>query len=299
MDDIALQERGASMEALAVHYELGDEFYSLWLGEGMGYSSGLWGGGAESLEVAQAHKTDYFAARLGVGQESKVLDVGCAWGGPSARLASHYTAHSVLGITRSPAHENHVNGLGFENLSAELVGWADHEPSGQYDAVFVLEAMEHFAQDGLPARERRQIYSAFFDRCHGWMSPRGGLGLQVFCLENVDAEQAREDLPLVRLIRERIFPEAVPPYLADLVAAWDPSFYVESLIDATADYPRTLRVWRNNLLACLDDASRLVGPDTARIVARYLAAGEALFRLHEWSLYRIILRPRRNRRTIG
>jgi cyclopropane-fatty-acyl-phospholipid synthase len=293
-----LQDRGASMDALAVHYELGDDFYALWLGGDMGYSSGLWTADTPDIDAAQDNKADYFASRLDVGPSSRVLDVGCAWGGPAHRLAAHHGA-TVHGLTRSPAHAGHVNGRGVPGLSAGLEGWADHEPTAPYDAIVVLEAMEHFAQDGLPAADRREIYSAFFDRCHGWLAPGGGLGLQVFCLENVGRDAARRDTPLVRLIRERVFPEAVPPYLADLVEAWDPVFSVEVLEDQTSDYPKTLRAWRRALVANADAAAAITGADVSAMVARYLAAGEMLFRLHEWSLYRAVLRPRPKRRVLG
>src|SRR4051812_20494885 len=95
---------GTSAAGLAAHYEVGNEFFRLWLGNDLIYSSALWsddGGG--TLEEGQAAKIDYFARMLRVQPGSVVVDVGCGWGGSLRRLVEVHGARAI-GLTLSPAH---------------------------------------------------------------------------------------------------------------------------------------------------------------------------------------------------
>ncbi|MDT3397407.1 class I SAM-dependent methyltransferase [Streptomyces sp. B1866] len=75
---------GASATAIRGHYDVGDDFYALWLDPTLTYSCALWETGEESLEAAQARKADYLAEAARARVAGRVLDVGCGWGGSSS-----------------------------------------------------------------------------------------------------------------------------------------------------------------------------------------------------------------------
>src|SRR5262249_41649010 len=81
---------GASPAAVRHHYDVSNDFYALWLGPTMTYSSGLWSEGddPDDLEAALERKIDRFAARVLPGAGARALDVGCGWGGTLRRLAA-------------------------------------------------------------------------------------------------------------------------------------------------------------------------------------------------------------------
>jgi cyclopropane-fatty-acyl-phospholipid synthase len=82
--------RRGSRRNIAAHYDLGNDFYRLWLDPGMSYSSGVYASGTETLEVAQEAKLDRVVALLDVGAGDSVLEIGCGWGGVLERLLTRH-----------------------------------------------------------------------------------------------------------------------------------------------------------------------------------------------------------------
>jgi cyclopropane-fatty-acyl-phospholipid synthase len=289
-----LLDRGATPTDLARHYELGTEFYTLWLASNLGYSCALWrSDDDQTLEQAELAKIDFFATELAVGPGTTVLDVGCGWGGPATRLITHHRAAHVVGLTLSPAHVQHCSGLGHSTFDVRLESWVDHEPGQPYDRIICFEAIEHFANEQLTRDERIAVYSRFFERAHRWLTPRGRMGVQVICFDSVGYERARAGAPVTDLVRTRIFPRSSPPHLSELVTAWEPFFAARLIRGDAAHYARTFGVWLERLQANRSAAEQLVGVDGFRDTWKYLAGVQALFRLRAWTLHRIVLEKRR------
>src|ERR1700712_46815 len=95
--------RGASAESIQHHYDLSNEFYSLWLDESMTYSCGLWEDGDDSLLASQLRKIDYLIALSSASGQERVLDIGCGWGSTMHRLVTAHAVDQVTGLTLSPA----------------------------------------------------------------------------------------------------------------------------------------------------------------------------------------------------
>ena len=282
---------GTSPRAIMHHYDLSDDFFQLWLGPDMVYSCGWWEAG-DSLARAQDRKIDFFAGRLGV-RGGRVLDIGCGWGALLDRLVRVHGAAAGVGLTLSPGQADFSARRNVAGVSYRLQNWADHEPAAPYDAITCVEATEHFASETLSPDEKVEVYRAFFDRAASWLRPGGRMGLQLICLDNVGHAGSRPGRgPFSDLIGTDIFPESMPASLSELVPGWETHFELVEFLDHPWHYRRTFRAWALAYREHEALARALVGPDLCRTYARYFAAGEAIFRLREQSLYRVILTKR-------
>ncbi|HEY1324335.1 MAG TPA: class I SAM-dependent methyltransferase [Streptosporangiaceae bacterium] len=285
---------GTSPRAIMHHYDLSDDFFRLWLGPDMVYSCGWWEADDDpaALGQAQARKLDFFADRLGV-RGGRVLDVGCGWGALLDRFVRVHGVASGTGLTLSPGQARFAAGRDLAEVSFLLQHWANHEPGSPYDAITCIEATEHFASAVLSPDEKVEVYRGFFDRAASWLRPGGRMGLQLICLDNVGHAGSRPRRgPFSDLIGNEIFPESMPASLSELVLGWETHFELAEFHDHPRHYQRTFRAWTLAYREQEALARTLVGPDACRTFARYFAAGEAVFRLREHSLYRVILTRR-------
>src|SRR5215813_13388877 len=294
-----LAAMGTSPRAIMHHYDLSDDFFRIWLGPEMVYSCGWWDAadGQDSLARAQRRKLDFFADRLGVAG-GRVLDVGCGWGALLDRFARVHGMASGVGLTLSPAQAGYAARRLAPQISYSIQNWADHEPGQPYDAITCVEATEHFASKTLSPDEKVEVYRAFFERAASWLRPGGRMGLQLICLDNLGHAGSRAGRgPFADLILGDIFPESMPASLSELVLGWETHFELDEFHDHPRHYQRTFRAWTLAYREQEARARELVGPETARAYARYFAVGEAVFRLREHSLYRVILTKRPEPKT--
>jgi cyclopropane-fatty-acyl-phospholipid synthase len=290
-----LRASGTSAPAIAHHYDLSDDFFALWLGPDLVYSCALWNADdpADTLRSAQQRKLDFFAGELDV-RGARVLDIGCGWGALLDRFVTAHGARSGVGLTLSAAQAAFAQARRVPDVEFGVESWVDHEPDAPYDAITCIEATEHLASDRLGADEKVEVYREFFSRCAGWLRDGGRLGLQLICLDNVGHEGSRPGRGASsELIRVDIFPESMPASLSELVPGWETHFELERFLEHADHYRRTFRAWGLAFRAAEVRARALVGETTARTFGRYFAAGEIFFRLREHSLYRVILRKRR------
>jgi cyclopropane-fatty-acyl-phospholipid synthase len=294
-----LATMGTSPRAIRHHYDLSDDFFRIWLGPDMVYSCGWWdpGDGRDSLAPAQHRKLDFFADRLGV-RGGRVLDVGCGWGALLDRFTRVHGAASGTGLTLSPSQADFAARRNVPGVSYLLQSWTGHEPDEPYDAVTCIEATEHFASETLTPDEKVEVYRAFFARAASWLRPGGRMGLQLICLDNVGHAGSRAGRgPFTDLILGDIFPESMPASLSELVLGWETHFELDEFHDHPGHYQRTFRAWTLAYREQEALARSLVGPEACRAYARYFAVGEAVFRLREQSLYRVILTKRPEPKT--
>jgi cyclopropane-fatty-acyl-phospholipid synthase len=285
------QALGSSIDAMQ-HYELGSDFFRLWLGEELVYSSGLWTYpfSVEGLEAAQLAKIRFFAELLDLEPGQRVLDVGCSWGGVLRRLITDYGVQGT-GLTLNPAHRDHAI-KSTPTPDIQLCNWIEYEPREPFDAVVCFDALEHFARDDYSVDAKISSYRTFFGRAYNWLKDDGVFGLQVFAFDDVGDMTAREDTSFARLMRERIFPEAMPPHLSELVLGLEPFFRIKLLISDPTSYAHTLRAWFYRLRANEVEARGLVGDLAYREHCAYLSSLLARFRLHHWTVFRLHLEKR-------
>lgn len=284
----------ASVWAVQSHYDVSNEFYEMWLGPTMMYTSGTWVSEHDPADrdAAMLRKIDDFAERVVPSPGATVLDVGCGWGGNLRRLVEHHGVEGGVGLTLSAAQHQWMQERPAAGIDVRLEDWNDHLVEGRYDAVVAYGAFEHFARDGTTRAERVDAYRRFFARCFEWLKPGGRVGLETIAHDAApDTAWPLGRGPLGDVVLS-IFPESICPHLSELVLAFEPYFELEVLRSDAADFARTCRLWHLALRAHEAQAASLVGVDTVRHFRRYLISSEIQFRTGALTNYRVVLRRR-------
>ena len=277
--------RGQSRRNIAAHYDLGNDFYRLFLDETMTYSSAVFTSPRQSLADAQRTKYQRIADGAGLTKGMHVLEIGSGWGG-FALYAAGELGCRVTSITIS--REQHdlarqrVRAAGLEALvDIQLRDY--REISGTYDAIVSIEMLEAVGHE---------YYRAFFSACDNALAPGGRLSLQSITVPDAGYEG---QLRGANWIQTYIFPGGLCPSLAVIErATHDTRLLITQVTDIAADYVRTLRAWR---LRFIDraDAVRAMGFDErfVRMWEYYLALCEAGFATGATQDLQIVFQKRR------
>jgi cyclopropane-fatty-acyl-phospholipid synthase len=280
---------GGSRAAVQFHYDLGNEFFGLWLDPTRTYSCALWEGPEDratgDLAAAQLRKIDYHVQQAGAAGGARVLDVGCGWGSTLRRLVEAHGVRQAVGLTLSDAQADFIEGQGTPGVTVLRTGWADHAPAEPYDAIISIGAFEHFARPSETLEERIQVYRGFFSRCAGWLAPGGALSLQTIAYGTLRPEEASA------FMQTQIFPEAELPRLPDILAAAEGIFELVRLRNDRLDYARTCERWLASLRANRAAATALVGPEAVARYEKYLKLAALGFYMGKLDLLRLTLRP--------
>lgn len=277
-----LESSIASPEAIEHHYDVGNDFYALWLdAETMSYTAAHYAEPNESLGSAQQTKLEGHAKAIHAKDAKRVLDIGCGWGGFLNHVNKTYGAEAV-GLTLSPQQKTWVEEYHPE-VSCRLESWVDHEPELPYDGIVSIEAFEAFARPSLNEAEKIGVYREFFKRCHQWLKPDGRLSLQMIPYGNALPEEFDP------FIAQDIFPESNFPRLVEVAAAFEYLFEVVSIENNREDYIKTLQEWRRRLNENREEAVKLVGEETVKRYDRYFRISEYTFDKGNCGLFRLTL----------
>jgi len=193
-------QRG-SQRNIAFHYDLGNDFYELWLDPGMTYSSALFNAPEQSLEDAQNAKYRQLAELLDLQPGHEVLEIGCGWGGFAAMAARDYGCR-VTAITLSREQQDyarkrlHEAGLA-DRVDVRLQDYRDVKET--YDRIASIEMLEAVGEE---------YWSTYFDVLRDRMTPSGVAGVQVITIEDSRFEQYRHGTDF---IQRHIFPGGMLP----------------------------------------------------------------------------------------
>jgi cyclopropane-fatty-acyl-phospholipid synthase len=285
---------GAAQPAIEYHYDVGRDFYRLWLGDRLVYSCALWAGELDDdLEAAQTAKLDWHATGARADGVARALDIGCGWGAMIAYLSGQRHVGHVTGLTLSSDQASATPSS--DRVEVRLEDWRDHEPTSPYDAIISIGAFEHFSRPDLARSDRRAIYGSFFDRCAGWLNEGGRLSLQTIGWEDFDPGKEEG----TSFFKDEIFPDSALPQLSDIVEASEEKFRLIAFRSDPDQYARTLRIWQQRLEANKAQALEIVGNDTYRRYLRYLRISRAMFERRDCTLFRLgferrALRPRQD-----
>ncbi|MBB4040479.1 cyclopropane-fatty-acyl-phospholipid synthase [Microvirga flocculans] len=262
--------RSGSRKNIAFHYDLGNDFYELWLDRTMTYSSALFTRGNMSLEEAQDAKLDRIAQLLQLASRQTVLEIGCGWGALAKKLADEHDA-SVTALTLSKEQRAHAlsvaetNGLG-DRIDIRLQDYRD--VTGTFDRIVSIEMLEAVGEAYWPA------YFSTLRRC---LKPGGRAVLQVITIaeDRYDSYRSGADF-----IQTHIFPGGMLPSKAllknHIEAAGLGLAHAESF---GLSYAQTLAEWRIRFHRAWPDIEKLGFDDRfRRMWDYYLCYCEAGFR---------------------
>ena len=160
--------------ANAQHYEVPAAFFRAVLGPRMKYSACHWPAGVGDLAAAETSMLELTAARAGIEDGMRILDLGCGWGAFALWAARRYPSSRVVAVSNSAAQgrfiEARARELGLDNVAARTADVNDWNPAGRFDRVVSVEMFEHMRN-----------YQLLLDRIAGWLVPDGALFVHVFC----------------------------------------------------------------------------------------------------------------------
>jgi cyclopropane-fatty-acyl-phospholipid synthase len=278
---------GASSDAIQMHYDVGNAFWSLWLDPLMVYSGALWEPG-DTLADAQARKLDYYLNGTNAANARRVLDVGCGWGGLLRRLTENHGLQDVTGLTLSEAQADWIRGFDNPAIDVRVENWSDHEPDEPYDTIISLGAFEHFARYDSKREEKLDQYRRFFAFCHRNLQRGGRLGLQT--ISKGSAAVTRQGLDDAHFIWKYIFPESDVPWPADVMRACEKRFEITSMRNDAEHYVRTGAAWEERLHSRREEAVELVGEETYAMYDHYFGALKRQFETGQLGLLRVLMR---------
>ncbi len=273
--------RSGSKKNIHAHYDLGNEFYRLWLDPTMNYSSAWFEGEpGMSLVDAQWAKVRRALAECGVQPGDRVLEIGCGWGALAECAARDFGA-SVTGVTLS--REQLAWGqqrLADAGLAGEL-RFQDYRDiaDGPFDAVASIEMFEAVG---------RAYWPSYFETLKAQLKPGGKACVQSITIRDDLFERYVKSTDF---IQQYIFPGGLlPSPSAFREAAAKAGLKVVNELDFGLDYAETLRRWRERFLAA-DGAVRKLGFDTRfmRIWEFYLGYCEAAFATRNTSVMQFTL----------
>jgi cyclopropane-fatty-acyl-phospholipid synthase len=270
--------------AVRHHYDVGNDFYRLWLDAGLSYSCALPDGPDDDLERAQAAKIGHHLDAVGAGRCARLLDVGCGWGAV-LDAARDRGVQDAVGLTLSVEQAAHVRATARPEVSVRVEDWTEHVPEAPYDAIVSIGALEHFARPEDDEARRVARYRDFFGRCRDWLRPGGRLSLQTIVYGTLDRADANP------FVQQEIFPAADLPSLPDLATAADGILEIRTLRNDRLDYAWTCEQWAARLRARRDEATALVGEEVTARYERYLRLSALGFRMGRIGLVRAVLAP--------
>ncbi|HET7410805.1 MAG TPA: cyclopropane-fatty-acyl-phospholipid synthase family protein [Paracoccaceae bacterium] len=248
----------------AHHYDLGNEFYRLWLDSDMQYSCGYWADGVETLEQAQTAKKRHIAAKLGLEPGMRVLDIGCGWGGMAIYLAAICDVH-VTGITLAGRQ------LDVARKRADILGLSDRldfrlqdyrEVGETFDRVVSVGMLEHVGAPYLPA---------YFRKVHDCLAPDGVALIHAISARHPPAVTSA-------FLRKYIFPGGYSPVLSETTAAIEKSGLWSLDIELwRVHYAKTLAEWRKRFMAVRGQVVDMYDDRFARMWEIYLSGSELSF----------------------
>ena len=218
--------RKGARKNIRAHYDVGNEFYQLWLDEGMTYSSGIFDGGTNDLSQAQDRKNARVLSRLGSGE--RVLEIGCGWGGFAEAAAEQ--GRDVTGVTISRNQHSYAECRLDGRADIQLRDYRDIE--GQYDNIVSIEMIEAVGA---------KYWPSYFSVLKRNLASGGRVLLQAITVKDhfFDTYQSSSDF-----IRQYVFPGGM--LLSDSVIAQQAQAAGLEVRDSFAfgqDYAQTTRIW--------------------------------------------------------
>lgn len=260
------------------HYDLGNDFYKLWLDQTLSYSCAYFRQPDDALYDAQIAKIDYCLKKLCLSPGMHLLDIGCGWGGLLIAAAKKYGIKG-LGVTLSEEQCKEANARikeeGLEDqIEVRIMDYRDLQKSGlAFDRIISIGMIEHVG---------RKNYGLYLESAKSVLKPGG-----VFLLHSITA---KKETPGDPWIKTYIFPGGVVPSLRELIYnSYETGYLVKDVESLRLHYYHTLLHWFNNFQKCKEEVTQMKGEKFSRMWELYLGCCAASFHCGNIDLHQLVL----------
>ena len=271
-----------SRENISAHYDLGNDFFSLFLDPSMMYSSAVFPTPDSDLASASQHKLHLICEDLELKPEDHLVEIGTGWGGMAIYAAEHYGCRVTTTTISREQFEYTVDAVAERGLQDRITVLFDdyRDLTGTFDKLVSIEMIEAVGH---------QFYDTYFQTVSRLLKPHGKAVIQAITMTEQRYEQARDS---VDFIKRYIFPGGCLPSLtviSDALARMT-DMQMSQLRDITQDYADTLNAWHEGFLEKLDQVRGMGFDDRfIRMWRYYLSYCEGGFRERIIGTYQITM----------
>lgn len=263
--------RKGSKSNIVAHYDLGNEFFKLFLDPTMMYSSGIFLNEQDSMEAASNNKLKRICQRLRLKPSDHIIEIGTGWGGFAIYAAKNYgckVTTTTISEEQFEYTKNKISEAGLEN-QITLLKEDYRNLSGQFDKLVSIEMIEAVGH---------HFFNTFFEKCSSLLKPEGEMLLQAITIADQRFESAKKE---VDYIKRYIFPGSCIPSIDSISKSITSSTDLRILNseDIGVHYALTLKAWRETFMNRLDEVKALGFSDAfIRLWEFYLCYCEGGFR---------------------
>ena len=272
--------KDGSRENIHHHYDIGNDFYRLWLDKEMQYTCAYFPEDELTIEAAQQAKMDHVCRKLQLRPGDRVAEAGCGWGGLARHMALNYGAKvSSWNVSAEQVQyaTDRAKAEGYDDRVTYVLD--DYRNiTGEYDAFVSVGMLEHVGLDNYTE------LGSVVDRC----LTQNGRAL----VHTIGRNRPRL---MNAWIEKRIFPGAYPPTLKEMMEIFEPNrFSVLDVENLRLHYAKTLAHWLARYDASDEQVQAEFGEDFARAWRLYLAGSQAAFLAGGLQLFQVVFTRERN-----
>lgn len=272
------ESKATQKKQVSSHYDLGNDFYSLWLDPSMSYSCAYFKEDTDTLEQAQHHKVHYILEKLHLEKGMTLLDIGCGWGYLLIEAAKTYGVKGY-GCTLSKEQwkkgQERIEKMGLQGqVQIDLIDYRDLVDEGrQYDRIVSVGMLEHVG---------RSNYPLYMETAEHLLKDGG-----MFLLHYISGHDESVGNPWMR---KYIFPGGTLPSLREIVnLAYDNDFQIIDIESLRRHYYKTLMCWYHNFQGVRDQVAADKGEEFVRMWDLYLCGCAVSFYIGNIDLHQILM----------
>jgi len=263
-------DKTGSRRNISAHYDLGNDFFELFLDDTMAYSCGIFANDESTLLEASVAKFDAACSKLNLRPGQRLLEIGTGWGGLAIHAARHYGCHVTTTTISREQYELAQERVARAGLTGQVTLLLEdyRDLRGEYDALVSIEMIEAVGH---------QYLDTYFRQCSSLLKTNGAMLLQAITIRDQFYDTARRS---VDFIKRFIFPGSFIPSVKAIAESLERAtdlkiFHME---DIGPHYARTLKIWRERFLARQSEVRALGYPEAfVRMWEYYLCYCEGGF----------------------